>query len=139
GSYVVFLSLFFFFFFFSSRRRHTRFSRDWSSDVCSSDLTSLSSNARIHSGNTVDTLIFMGSGVVRYGNNTIKHLSFAGDGVIGGASNVIQYAEVGGALETIDNGGHVFDTLYTAPNKNISIRGTITVNKHFRAGGAPCD
>src|SRR5690606_25460296 len=28
-----------FFFFFSSRRRHTRFSRDWSSDVCSSDLT----------------------------------------------------------------------------------------------------
>src|SRR5690606_39528977 len=28
------------FFFFSSRRRHTRFSRDWSSDVCSSDLSS---------------------------------------------------------------------------------------------------
>src|SRR5690606_39788796 len=27
-------------FFFSSRRRHTRFSRDWSSDVCSSDLSS---------------------------------------------------------------------------------------------------
>src|SRR5690606_40099128 len=27
------------FFFFSSRRRPTRFSRDWSSDVCSSDLT----------------------------------------------------------------------------------------------------
>src|SRR5690606_40556631 len=27
-------------FFFSSRRRHTRFSRDWSSDVCSSDLKS---------------------------------------------------------------------------------------------------
>src|SRR5436309_14447007 len=31
--------IFFFFFFFSSRRRHTRFSRDWSSDVCSSDLS----------------------------------------------------------------------------------------------------
>src|SRR5690606_41144853 len=28
------------YFFFSSRRRHTRFSRDWSSDVCSSDLSS---------------------------------------------------------------------------------------------------
>src|SRR5207245_8782252 len=26
-------------FFFSSRRRHTRCYRDWSSDVCSSDLT----------------------------------------------------------------------------------------------------
>src|SRR5947209_19892347 len=29
-------------FFFSSRRRHTRYWRDWSSDVCSSDLTHLS-------------------------------------------------------------------------------------------------
>src|SRR5256884_6435357 len=29
------------YFFFSSRRRHTRCSRDWSSDVCSSDLTGL--------------------------------------------------------------------------------------------------
>src|SRR5256884_7400979 len=29
-----------FVFFFSSRRRHTRCSRDWSSDVCSSDLYS---------------------------------------------------------------------------------------------------
>src|SRR3712207_7338911 len=28
----------FFVFFFSSRRRHTRYWRDWSSDVCSSDL-----------------------------------------------------------------------------------------------------
>src|SRR5256886_8848077 len=28
------------FFFFSSRRRHTRFDCDWSSDVCSSDLSS---------------------------------------------------------------------------------------------------
>src|SRR6266567_7724689 len=43
------MSLFFFFssilifdfvfFFFSSRRRHTRFDCDWSSDVCSSDLS----------------------------------------------------------------------------------------------------
>src|SRR5437868_8645009 len=33
-----FIFFFFFFFFFSSRRRHTRSKRDWSSDVCSSDL-----------------------------------------------------------------------------------------------------
>src|SRR6266436_4846880 len=32
------ISCYLFFFFFSSRRRHTRCSRDWSSDVCSSDL-----------------------------------------------------------------------------------------------------
>src|SRR5690625_7153464 len=29
------------FFFFSSRRRHTRWPRDWSSDVCSSDLSGI--------------------------------------------------------------------------------------------------
>src|SRR5690349_24150249 len=40
GYCVVKLVIFcFFFFFFSSRRRHTRSLRDWSSDVCSSDLT----------------------------------------------------------------------------------------------------
>src|SRR5437762_7469632 len=33
--------LFVFFFFFSSRRRHTRYIGDWSSDVCSSDLSGI--------------------------------------------------------------------------------------------------
>src|SRR5437868_7426367 len=37
-------------FFFSSRRRHTRSKRDWSSDVCSSDLgfKSLQSETELH-------------------------------------------------------------------------------------------
>src|SRR2546421_6383517 len=35
------------FFFFSSRRRHTRSDRDWSSDVCSSDLGDLKLMAAI--------------------------------------------------------------------------------------------
>src|SRR5207253_4638896 len=34
------------FFFFSSRRRHTRWPRDWSSDVCSSDLADLAEAER---------------------------------------------------------------------------------------------
>src|SRR5687768_14517647 len=42
-----FYSVFFcYFFFFSSRRRHTRCSRDWSSDVCSSDLSETGGDAR---------------------------------------------------------------------------------------------
>src|SRR6267378_1984358 len=40
--------LLFFFFFFSSRRRHTRSLRDWSSDVCSSDL--IVTNAHVVDG-----------------------------------------------------------------------------------------
>src|SRR2546421_1133761 len=44
ANFIIFsplLYFFFFFFFFSSRRRHTRSDRDWSSDVCSSDLLTL--------------------------------------------------------------------------------------------------
>src|SRR3712207_9017112 len=33
--------------FFSSRRRHTRYWRDWSSDVCSSDLDSLMNYGKV--------------------------------------------------------------------------------------------
>src|SRR5699024_11763367 len=36
-----------FFFFFSSRRRHTRSKRDWSSDVCSSDLAELEKQVEV--------------------------------------------------------------------------------------------
>src|SRR5699024_11819551 len=35
----IYCIMLFCYFFFSSRRRHTRSKRDWSSDVCSSDLT----------------------------------------------------------------------------------------------------
>src|SRR5690606_11830316 len=46
--FVAFNVFFFFLFFFSSRRRHTRFSRDWSSDVCSSDLVRLRERSARH-------------------------------------------------------------------------------------------
>src|SRR6266496_4884130 len=41
---------FFFFFFFSSRRRHTRSLRDWSSDVCSSDLADVDVKRAVERG-----------------------------------------------------------------------------------------
>src|SRR5687768_18578822 len=44
-------------FFFSSRRRHTRCSRDWSSDVCSSDLgVDLADVEDTHDVGVVETL-----------------------------------------------------------------------------------
>src|SRR2546429_6711764 len=45
------------FFFFSSRRRHTRCSRDWSSDVCSSDLSvaRVGTSQRLWGGHAGDT------------------------------------------------------------------------------------
>src|SRR5690606_3757159 len=48
-----------FMFFFSSRRRHTRFSRDWSSDVCSSDLADTSVRTDPHIAQfDADRLVF---------------------------------------------------------------------------------
>src|SRR6266496_2011164 len=43
-----FILHYYFFFFFSSRRRHTRSLRDWSSDVCSSDLAPDQGGGRVH-------------------------------------------------------------------------------------------
>src|SRR5438309_10603289 len=46
-------------FFFSSRRRHTRWNCDWSSDVCSSDLTGLAAHALIVRSETRVTVVLM--------------------------------------------------------------------------------
>src|SRR5690606_31565592 len=47
---------FFILFFFSSRRRHTIFSRDWSSDVCSSDLEYIRTHSPSLSGKNLERL-----------------------------------------------------------------------------------
>src|SRR5439155_9387642 len=55
-------------FFFSSRRRHTRWPRDWSSDVCSSDLGSVL--FAMVSITAIDIFLFRGAkmtGEVRWG------------------------------------------------------------------------
>src|SRR5699024_11470623 len=52
GHVVVFVLLLFF---FSSRRRHTRSKRDWSSDVCSSDLKSAPATAPWHTSSSCGT------------------------------------------------------------------------------------
>ncbi|MNK15153.1 hypothetical protein D3C87_332880 [compost metagenome] len=101
--------------------------------------TANSSLARIVNNNIVDSLLFKGSGAIRLGNNKVKYVIFEGDATIGGGANVIQYARIGGKLSLIDQAGHQFDTLITAPNKNISIAGSNTINKYFKAGGLPCD
>src|SRR3712207_7388285 len=58
--YFVFL-----FFFFSSRRRHTRYWRDWSSDVCSSDLDTTDLDAfreleRLREEGTLEEIVRVG-------------------------------------------------------------------------------
>src|SRR5690606_41079484 len=54
-------------FFFTSRRRHTSFSRDWSSDVCSSDLVWISGLMKWQSDHraTLD-IIEMRGGILKF-------------------------------------------------------------------------
>src|SRR3989449_10872235 len=67
-----------FFFFFSSRRRHTRCSRDWSSDVCSSDLGAAGAVVLTAGGNNSSTTF---SGVMQNGSGTVA-LAKTGTGTL---------------------------------------------------------
>src|SRR2546422_1096487 len=85
--------LVFLFFFFSSRRRHTRCSRDWSSDVCSSDLGTRAFDLILKDGWIVD-----GSGNPRYrGDVAIRGDRIVAVGFLNGAA----------ARETLDVRGLV--------------------------------
>src|SRR5256885_11002858 len=54
-----------FFFFFSSRRRHTRLQGDWSSDVCSSDLSGGQDYPPLRSGGHLSSAGEVGQGLAR--------------------------------------------------------------------------
>src|SRR5699024_11992921 len=98
--------------FFSSRRRHTRSKRDWSSDVCSSDLAaddaSKVATDYIHdSGGSVtfgkgsSASIVMGNGLTFNGikNRTVLWSSSATSMASGSRSEERRVGEEGGARE----------------------------------------
>src|SRR5690606_1711020 len=62
--------------FFSSRRRHTRFSRDWSSDVCSSDLQTQIAALRVGDLRIVEQTNFPLLFVIFPGANLTLRLTF---------------------------------------------------------------
>src|SRR5699024_11672481 len=63
------------FFFFSSRRRHTRSKRDWSSDVCSSDLIAEDIKGEFQSELVVKTEVI--NGFVNFHIDKLKGSSLA--------------------------------------------------------------
>src|SRR5207253_5570665 len=75
----------FFPFFFSSRRRHTRWPRDWSSDVCSSDLSGnplhllVDHDLSVRNGSTLNA--FLGSHLSA-GNLLIGNIANSGGGTV---------------------------------------------------------
>src|SRR5206468_9428642 len=73
-----------FFFFFSSRRRHTRSDRDWSSDVCSSDLVHGGQHAlRDENREEPGVLLCRALDRLPEDGNRNRHRSFVGGGLDG--------------------------------------------------------
>src|SRR5690606_39468440 len=102
------------FFFFSSRRRHTRFSRDWSSDVCSSDLMNFAERNDVRSAKGVKI------GMV------------SPDGRAGMVQHAAQFAEAGIPF--------VFDPGQGMPMFNGEERSEERrVGKEWRCGGWACE
>src|SRR5690606_40674670 len=69
-------------FFFSSRRRHTRFSRDWSSDVCSSDLVRRIIKVEgpvvggyVHSNNKIASVVALTAGNEELARDIAMHVA----------------------------------------------------------------
>src|SRR5207302_4593335 len=96
--------------FFSSRRRHTRFSRDWSSDVCSSDLEAID-RARVA---FIDTMGVMLAG----SHEEVSHLVVEMvklEGATPAASIVGQSLRTSPQLAALANGvaGHAMDYDFT--------------------------
>src|SRR5690625_7285325 len=88
-------------FFFSSRRRHTRWPRDWSSDVCSSDLLHLVAQVEVGGGRVEEEYV----GVLGEAGGEPDALAFApGEGLDAAFGHVGDAADVHGAL---DGGGAV--------------------------------
>src|SRR5690606_1850416 len=87
------------FFFFSSRRRHTRFSRDWSSDVCSSDLYYPPNGVFSHQDSGKKNTP---------ANNLSPGVPFYGD-IIASISNCHFVDQVAGIGEFVDNKQYVAD------------------------------
>src|SRR5206468_6315781 len=75
------------FFFFSSRRRHTRSDRDWSSDVCSSDLTSPAGPAASDE-EFVRTYGSLARGVVVFGHLHVPFVRPVGEMIVANSGSV---------------------------------------------------
>src|SRR5438445_13863041 len=98
------------FFFFSSRRRHTRYWRDWSSDVCSSDLRIVLALAFQYAEQMLDrSLAILGMNsadpflvglVGRVGRQAVNQQIFGGAAILDAVAEIdFETADAGDALD----------------------------------------
>src|SRR5437870_13327190 len=90
-------------FFFSSRRRHTRWPRDWSSDVCSSDLNFLRHGSAQNGAGERGSLIGW-QGDVAEDDADPAAIKWAGDGIAPRLPPGVQ-GEMNHRVELFEQGG----------------------------------
>src|SRR5699024_11552507 len=106
---------------FSSRRRHTRSKRDWSSDVCSSDLSVVGGRWSVVGG--------------RWGAAGGSAASAVGGlGVRGGAFQRELDAELVGAVLPLAGALHL-----VGADRGVELQGEPAAHAHRRGGGLRCD
>jgi hypothetical protein len=92
----------------------------------------------IGSNNTIDTLIFNGTGAIG-SNNTIGRASFGLAGSIIGTGNVIRSLTCLNNFDVTGNFTNTVDSLVLAPYRITQFRGTFNINKYLYAAGVPCE
>lgn len=111
------------------------------------------SEARIHDGNTVDSMRFMGAGLIRNNNNvnviiaatalsinndnTVDRIT-SGGGVMG-TGNTVGYWKSDGNFTVTGTGTNTTDSLLLAAKSINTFRGTFNVNKYLYLEGEPCE
>src|SRR2546422_271252 len=96
------------FFFFSSRRRHTRCSRDWSSDVCSSDLAQQIAGMNQGDLGSFQHIMEMAHDALKKSTSNLKHIIVFSDGDPGAPTPALMQAVVGDRItvSTVLISGH---------------------------------
>src|SRR5687768_9528755 len=127
-------------FFFSSRRRHTICSRDWSSDVCSSDLiapfddfdlTTTGVSGAIVSGVSGSGAVYTVTVDTGSGNGTIRLDVLDDDMIIDAASNPLAGGFTSGEVYTIDKSANVEVTIGGSNVGNFSVAPDNSIRQSF--------
>lgn len=92
----------------------------------------------IGNGNTIDTLIFNGTGSIG-SNNTIGRLSFGLAGSISGTGNAIRSITCLNNFNVTGNYTNTVDSLVLAPYRIAQFRGTFNINKYLYVAGMSCE
>lgn len=95
------------------------------------------SYAKVVNSNIIDTVIFLGRGIV-YNTNQISKLTFARSGSILGNDNIIGTLTAQGNLTISSTDTTTVDSLLLAPNHATSLAGTININQYLSAQGVTC-